>query len=146
MRIENKKIGMVLGVYILSIIFFVQSFQMVEDSGLFPRFVSVLIIFLNSLYLLEIYRGTDRTEKNKKDEIVYKKLYIMIILSALYILIVPFLGYFIATIIFMVVSMNSLGVKNNKKILSIAIISALVIYLCFSVLLKVHIPVSFLGI
>ncbi|WP_163469924.1 tripartite tricarboxylate transporter TctB family protein [Fusobacterium sp. IOR10] len=146
MRIENKKIAMVLGVYILSIMFFIQSFQMIKDSGLFPRFISGIIIFLNTLYLLEIYRGKDESKKNKKDEIVYKKLYVMIFLSAVYILVVPFLGYFISTIIYMVISMNSLGVKNKKTIVLVSIGSALVIYLCFSILLKVHIPVSFLGI
>ncbi|MDP0488015.1 MAG: tripartite tricarboxylate transporter TctB family protein [Fusobacterium sp. JB019] len=146
MKIESKKIGMIVGVYFISIMFFIQSFQMIKDSGLFPRFVSGLIIFLNTLYVIEIYRGRDVTTKNKKDEIVYKKLYIMIVLSVVYILITPFLGYFFTTIIYMAVSMKSLGVENNKKILFISIVSALVIYLCFSILLKVHIPVSFLGI
>ncbi|MDP0492792.1 MAG: tripartite tricarboxylate transporter TctB family protein [Fusobacterium sp. JB021] len=146
MKIESKKIGMIVGVYFISIMFFIQSFQMIKDSGLFPRFVSGLIIFLNTLYVIEIYRGRDVTTKNKKDEIVYKKLYIMIALSIVYILITPFLGYFFTTIIYMAVSMKSLGVENNKKILFISIVSALVIYLCFSILLKVHIPVSFLGI
>jgi len=146
MKIESKKIGMIVGVYFISIMFFIQSFQMIKDSGLFPRFVSGLIIFLNTLYVIEIYRGRDVTTKNKKDEIVYKKLYIMIALSVIYILITPFLGYFFTTIIYMAVSMKSLGVENNKKILFISIVSALVIYLCFSILLKVHIPVSFLGI
>lgn len=146
MKIESKKIGMIVGVYFISIMFFIQSFQMIKDSGLFPRFVSGLIIFLNTLYVIEIYRGRDVTTKNKKDEIVYKKLYIMIVLSVVYILITPFLGYFFTTIIYMAVSMKSLGVENNKKILFISIVSALIIYLCFSILLKVHIPVSFLGI
>ena len=69
MKIESKKIGMIVGVYFISIMFFIQSFQMIKDSGLFPRFVSGLIIFLNTLYVIEIYRGRDVTTKNKKDEI-----------------------------------------------------------------------------
>lgn len=141
----QKKYIAVLIIYIVTFSFFIQSFSMVKDSGLFPRLISGVLIFLNTLYALEIYRGIDN-KKKKKDDIVTSKLVGIIALSALYVVVVNFLGYVITTLIYLPATMKYLGITNKKVIVLASVISVVVIYLCFVVLLDVPIPTGILGI
>lgn len=141
----QKKYIAVLLIYIVTFSFFIQSFSMVKDAGLFPRLISGILIFLNTLYTIEIYRGVDN-KKKKKDDIVTSKLVGIIVLSALYVVIVNFLGYVVTTLIYLPVTMKYLGITNKKIIILSSVISVVVIYLCFVVLLDVPIPTGILGI
>ncbi len=141
----QKKYIAVLIIYIVTFSFFIQSFSMVKDSGLFPRLISGVLIFLNTLYALEIYRGIDN-KKKKKDDIVTSKLVGIIALSALYVVVVNFLGYVITTLIYLPATMKYLGITNKKVIVLVSVISVVVIYLCFVILLDVPIPTGILGI
>lgn len=141
----QKKYIAVLIIYIVTFSFFIQSFSMVKDSGLFPRLISGVLIFLNTLYALEIYRGIDN-KKKKKDDIVTSKLVGIIALSALYVVVVNFLGYVITTLIYLPATMKYLSITNKKVIVLASVISVVVIYLCFVVLLDVPIPTGILGI
>ena len=141
----QKKYIAVLIIYIVTFSFFIQSFSMVKDSGLFPRVISGVLIFLNTLYALEIYRGIDN-KKKKKDDIVTSKLVGIIALSALYVVVVNFLGYVITTLIYLPATMKYLGITNKKVIVLVSVISVVVIYLCFVILLDVPIPTGILGI
>ncbi len=141
----QKKYIAVLIIYIVTISFFIQSFSMVKDAGLFPRLISGILIFLNTLYGIEIYRGIDN-KKKKKDDIVTSKLIGIVALSTLYIILVNYLGYVITTLVYLPVTMRYLGIKNNKVIALSSIVSVVVIYLCFVTLLDVPIPTGILGI
>lgn len=141
----QKKYIAVLLIYVVTFSFFIQSFSMVRDAGLFPRLISGILIFLNTLYAIEIYRGIDN-KKKKKDDIVTSKLIGIITLSALYVIVVNFLGYVVTTLIYLPVTMKYLGITNKKIIIFSSVISVVVIYLCFVVLLDVPIPMGILGI
>ncbi|NME36297.1 MULTISPECIES: tripartite tricarboxylate transporter TctB family protein [Fusobacterium] len=143
-KFQKKYIAVII-IYIVTFSFFIQSFSLVKDAGLFPRLISGILIFLNTLYALEIYRGIDN-KKKKKDDMLPNKLIGIIVLSTLYVIIVNFLGYVITTLIYLPVTMRYLGIKNNKIILLSSVISVTVIYLCFVTLLDVPIPTGILGI
>lgn len=143
-KFQKKYIAVII-IYIVTFSFFIQSFSFVKDSGLFPRLISGILIFLNTLYALEIYKGKDN-KKKKKDDILSNKLIGIIILSTLYVIIVNFLGYVITTLFYLPVTMKYLGIKNNKIIILSSTISVTIIYLCFVTLLDVPIPTGILGI
>ena len=143
-KFQKKYIAVII-ISIVTFSFFIQSFSLVKDAGLFPRLISGILIFLNTLYALEIYRGIDN-KKKKKDDMLPNKLIGIIVLSTLYVIIVNFLGYVITTLIYLPVTMRYLGIKNNKIILLSSVISVTVIYLCFVTLLDVPIPTGILGI
>lgn len=140
----SKKYIAVLIIYAIIFSFFIQSFSMAKDSGLFPRLISGILIILNTLYAIEIYQRKDKTKK-KKDEISHNKLIGIICLSFLYVVFVNFLGYIVATIIYLPITMKYLGITNNKIIILSSLISVIVIYLCFVTLLDVPIPTGILG-
>lgn len=140
----SKKYIAVLIIYAVIFSFFIQSFSMAKDAGLFPRLISGVLIILNTLYAIEIYQGKDK-DKKKKDEISHNKLIGIIGLSFLYVVLVNFLGYVITTVIYLPTTMKYLGIKNNKVIVLSSLISVVVIYLCFVTLLDVPIPTSILG-
>lgn len=143
-KFQKKYIAVII-IYIVTFSFFIQSFSLAKDAGLFPRLISGILIFLNTLYMIEIYKGKDN-KKKKKDDILPNKLIGIIVLSTLYVIIVNFLGYIITTLIYLPVTMKYLGIKNNKIIFLSSIISVIVIYLCFVTLLDVPIPTGILGI
>ncbi|WP_027128744.1 tripartite tricarboxylate transporter TctB family protein [Fusobacterium perfoetens] len=143
-KFQKKYIAVII-IYIVTFSFFIQSFSLIKDAGLFPRLISGVLIFLNTLYALEIYRGKDN-KKKKKDDMLPNKLVGIIVLSTLYVILVNFLGYVITTLIYLPVTMKYLGIKNNKIIFLSSIISVVVIYLCFVTLLDVPIPTGILGI
>ena len=140
---KNKEIYSIVFIYIVAITFFKQSINMRADAGLFPKFLSLLTIILNSLYLLNIIK---EKVKKEKEEISIKKFYIMLIISILYIIFIRLIGFILSSLIFLIVSMKLLEVKNNKKIILIAISTVFIIYVCFSIFLNVPMPTGFLGL
>ena len=142
---KNKEIYSIVFIYIVAITFFKQSINMRADAGLFPKFLSLLTIILNSLYLLNIIKEKVKLKK-EKEEISIKKFYIMLIISILYIIFIRLIGFILSSLIFLIVSMKLLELKNNKKIILIAISTVFIIYVCFSIFLNVPMPTGFLGL
>lgn len=138
MKKTNKFMAIIM-IYIVSSIFFVQSFSMVKDAGLFPRLISGILIFLNTLYAVEVYKEKEVTKK-KKDEMDSNKLIGIILLSGAYVILVKFLGYIITTIFYLPVSMNYLGIISKKIITIATILTVAIIYFCFVIVLNVPIP------
>lgn len=142
---KNKEVYSITFIYIVAITFFKQSMNMRADAGLFPKFLSISIIILNSLYLISIIKERIKIEK-VKEEMSVKKFYIMLIISILYIIFIKLIGFILSSLIFLIISMKLLEVKNNKKIILISISTVLIIYICFAIFLNVPMPTGFLGL
>lgn len=141
---RNQLISVVV-IYLVVILFFVQSFSLKQDAGFFPRILSICIGVLNTIELFKLLKGTQAISKKKKEEVEAKKLYAVLGISTLYILGLKPLGFIIASLAYLIVMMPLLNVKNKKVVILASVATVLVIYVSFGVLLKVPMPKGILG-
>lgn len=112
-----------------------------KDSRLFPMIICVLGIILATVYLVQVLRG------KAKDQYVGENPFagtgraaIMCLLLIIYIVLNFLTGYYIATIVFIPVTMLFLGNRKWLTILLTTAVYPLVIYLIFDLLLKMQMP------
>lgn len=132
-------------IYLVVIIFFVQSFSLKQDAGFFPRILSVCIGILNTIELLKILKGNQVVSKKKKEEVELKKLYAILGVSTLYILGLKPLGFIVSSLVYLMIMMHLLNVKSKKVVVLASVATVLIIYVSFGVLLKVPMPKGILG-
>ncbi len=142
---KYKQLIAVVFIYAIALFFLVGSFSMKQDAGLFPRLIAITLMIINTLYAINILRGKAPIKK-KIDEIVPKKMKYILVISLVYIILLKYLGYVITTAIFLPTSMYLLGVKRPRTLLVVTVLTVLIIYISFGVMLKVPMPKSFLGI
>lgn len=145
MKGKTKEIISAIFLYIVSISFFAIALNLKGDAGLFPKILSALIFILNTIELFNVVVRNKIKLVKKEDRDNIKLLTILLCCIGYIILIKP-LGFLISTVVFLAVTLKLLGVKELKLILLVSIITSLVIYLSFGVLLKVQIPVGIFGI
>ncbi len=125
----------------LSIIFYLLSY-MFPDSGavgpaVVPRLWIYFLIPLNILLIIKTIRSKNLIKVPETQlDLVYK----IIITLILYLISIYFLGYFISSFIFVLVSLKILGYKAKLKALIIAISWILFSWLIFYKLLYVPLP------
>ena len=141
---RKKEFASIIFLFAVSIFFFLGAKGMEGDSGLFPKILSGLIFVLTFVELGVVL--TNRTkESKKKEERSLRKLLFIIVLSILYVVLIKPLGFVVSTFLFLTGSMILLEVKNKKIAVLVPIITVVLIYFVFKILLKVQIPVGFLG-
>lgn len=141
---RKKEFASIIFLFAVSIFFFLGAKGMEGDSGLFPKILSGLIFVLTCVELGVVL--TNRTkESKKKEERSLRKLLFIIVLSILYVVLIKPLGFVVSTFLFLTGSMILLEVKNKKIAISVPFITVALIYVVFKILLKVQIPVGFLG-
>lgn len=132
-------------VFLTSLFFMVHSFDLEKDAGLFPRYLSGFLIFLDALYLVDVLRGKD-VPKKKREEIVKGRLLGAAAVSVAYVAALNFLGFLITSMICIPVFMVILGVRSKRTIALMSIISVAVLWAFFSMFLKVPLPEGILQI
>lgn len=137
---KNKELYGIVFIYIVVGLFFQQSFSLSKDAALFPRFLSILIFIMNTLYLFNLLKEKDI--KITKKDFVTKKFLTILFLSVIYVFLLSILGFVIATFLFLIISMKLLKAGSNKVIFIISFLTVLIIYVSFSMLLNVPIPVG----
>lgn len=123
--------------------------RFIGDSGLgpdfFPKVISVILFVLSGINLyfkiLSEKKNTDNIEKKETD---IKKTLIVILVFAIYILLIGKLGYLSSTILFSFIVISIL--KQKAMILKIvySIIFPVTLYLLFTHIFKVTLPVGIL--
>ena len=141
---KKKEFASIIFLFIVSIFFFLGAKGMEGDSGLFPRILSGIIFVLTCIELGVVL--TNRTkESKKKEERSSRKLLYIIGLSVLYVLLIKPLGFVVSTFLFLAGSMALLEVKDKRLAVLVPILTVVIIYVVFKILLKVQIPVGILG-
>ena len=136
---RTKRLMLVGAVYLTCAFFFVNSFALKQDAGLFPRYLSILLGLLNTLYLADVLRNKD-VPKKKKEEIVRSRLLGAVLLAVVYVATLNILGVLAASLICIPVMMVILGVRNKLVIVLMSVIAVAVLWLFFGVFL--HVPLS----
>lgn len=140
----NHNYILVIFLYIWSSIFLfiIPSIKNV-DSRLFPYIISILTIVSATLLLLKTYYNWGK----KEDPVDFSgtlSALVMAVLLFVYTVTIAAIGFYLATPLYLFISMWVLGQKNIKLIFTVSLLTPLVVYVFFDFLLKLQIPKGFL--
>lgn len=128
---------------ILSVFAIFQSLKISENEltttspGAFPIFISTLLLVFSVWIFIE---GRKKHKNPSKDKIFTKEIISIIILLILYSLLLESIGFEIATLGFLFLSMSYLSKKNTIRNLLISLLTVGIIIFVFKTVFKVVLP------
>ena len=117
-------------------VFYYKSFSYPDESTIYVRFILIILIILSVL----LFFLSKKTEKRSLKELFSRKITLALILTIVYIVLIPIIGYFTSTFLFLVGFMWLYNHKGIPKYLIIATVSSIGIYILFQKLLTVWFP------
>ena len=144
MKMKKTDIGVVVFMYAVCAFFYAYSFDLSEESKSYPIFTIALLFGLTTLYLIQMIISARRFGVESGVDEVFagfkvKQFVLSVILTIVYFLIIKFIGFFTATIIFMVASFIYLKVPKLHALIATVAMN-LLIYLAFIQFLGVRLP------
>lgn len=107
------------------------------SPGAFPLFISILLLGFSIWIFIE---GSKRDENPSKDKIFTKEIIFIIILLLLYSLLLEIMGFEMATLGFLFLSINYLTKSNTIRNLFISLLTIGIIIIVFKIVFKVILP------
>ena len=146
MKMKKTDIGVVAFMYLVCAYFYSQTLQLKADSQTYPKFTIILLFGLTTLYLVEMLiaakkHGVESGVNEVFKDFVPKQFFVCLCATILYLVCIHFLGFYIATVLFMLAVLLFLRVPLPAALISIAVIMAL-IYFAFGKFLGVRLPVG----
>ena len=144
MKMKKTDIGVVLFMYVFCGLFLYLSQDLSESSKTYPLFTIWLLFGLTTLYLIRMLVSTGKYGvESGTDELFdgFKPAQFLFCLAmtVVYMLMVKFIGFFVATIVFMLAVLLFLRVPIKATIIAVVSINLLV-YLAFVKFLGVRLP------
>ena len=141
MKMKKTDIGVVVFMYAVCAFFYVYSFKLSENSKSYPLFTITLIFFLTTLYLIQMILSARRFGVESGVDTVFAgfkpaQFFVSLGLTLLYFLMMKYLGFFTATIVYMAAALLYLRVPLIHSGITLVAMN-LLIYLAF---------VKFLGV
>lgn len=126
---------------------FLLTFGMPGNAPIFPRVASTLLFLLGGiLALLNGFAMWGRTDDDLKPVAFadfINPLYSLIIMIG-YAAAITLAGFYVATILMMIIYMLHLGVRSIKTVVGVTALVVVLVYLVFSLQLEVPLPKGFL--
>lgn len=145
MKMKKTDIGVVAFFYLVSIYFYTQTIKLPASSQTYPMFTVTLVFGLTTLYLVQmiVRAAKNGTESGKEDFKDFLPVQFLVCFCAtiVYLVLIHFFGFYIATAIFMVGVLLFLRVPPLATAISVVVILAL-IYFAFQKFLGVRLPVG----
>ena len=144
MKMKKTDIGVVAFMYAVCAFFYAYSYKLTEESKTYPIFTIALLFALTTLYLVQmIINARKFGVESGADEVFagFKpvQFIVSIVLTLVYFLMIKYLGFFSATIIFMFASLLYLKVHIVPAVISVLVMN-LLIYFAFVRFLGVKLP------
>ena len=122
--------------------------QLPPKAARYPYFVLGLMIFLTLLLAINTFLIKPKnTEENKEEDQfkgnLYGQFFLVIALSAIYVILIDIIGFFVTTAVYLFVTMLALK-SNIKWSIIVSILFPIFLYLIFVSFLKVPVPRGFL--
>lgn len=136
-------------IYLFVLFFAYQTSQLPEEAQSYPTFLLASVFALNSIYLaVSIWRF--KAKKEFKDDLAHlydgfipKQFFSIAAGAVIYVALIHWFGYYIASVLYMCVALALLRVK--AKWIAVVIVSLLVvIWLVFTLFLRVPLPTGIL--
>ena len=126
-------------IYLWALAFLVSIPQIANtQSRMFPIIVSVFAILLATVFLLKTYFAKGKGEL--PDFSGSGMAMLMTVLLIIYVGAIWFMGFYLATPIYLYVTMWVLGQRRKRLMIIISLLTPLCVYLFFSLLLGMRIP------
>ena len=137
-----------IGLFILEAFYFLLIKQLPPKAARYPYFVLGLMVFLTLLLAINTFLIKPKnTEENKEEDQfkgnLYGQFFLVIVLSAVYVILIDIIGFFVTTAIYLFVTMVVLK-SNIKWSIVVSIVFPIFLYLVFVSFLKVPVPRGFL--
>ena len=137
-----------IGLFILEAFYFLLIKQLPPKAARYPYFVLGLMVFLTLLLAIHTFLIKPKnTEENKEEDQfkgnLYGQFFLVIALSAVYVILIDIIGFFVTTAVYLFVTMLALK-SNIKWSIIVSILFPIFLYLVFVSFLKVPVPRGFL--
>lgn len=137
-----------IGLFILEAFYFLLIKQLPPKAARYPYFVLGLMVFLTLLLAINTFLIKPKnTEENKEEDQfkgnLYGQFFLVIALSAVYVILIDIIGFFVTTAVYLFVTMLALK-SNIKWSIIVSILFPIFLYLIFVSFLKVPVPRGFL--
>ncbi len=148
MKMKKTDVGVVIFMYLVCALFLYMSQSLSETSKTYPMFTIWLLFGLTTLYLVTMFvnagkYGVESGVKELFDGFKPVQFLFCIALTVVYMLMVKYIGFFVATIVFMFAVLQFLRVRMVASLISVAAINLLV-YFAFVKFLGVRLPAGLL--
>ena len=137
-----------IGLFILEAFYFLLIKQLPPKAARYPYFVLGLMVFLTLLLAINtfIIKPKNAEEDKGEDQFkgnLYGQCFLIMALSAVYVILIDIIGFFVTTAIYLFVTMVTLK-SNIKWSIVVSILFPVFLYLIFVSFLKVPVPKGFL--
>ena len=144
MKMKKTDIGVVTFMYAVCAFFYAYSYKLTEESKTYPMFTIALLFALTTLYLVQMILSARKFGVESGADEVFAgfkpvQFIVSIVLTLVYFLMIKYLGFFSATIIFMFASLLYLKVHIVPAVISVLVMN-LLIYFAFVRFLGVKLP------
>lgn len=139
-------IGVVAFMYIVCAYFYSQTVKLKPASQTYPKFTIILLFGLTTLYLVQMLVAAKKYGVESGVDEVFKdfqpaQFFFCLAATIVYLVLINYLGFYIATVIFMVAVLLFLKVPPLATAIAVVAIVGL-IYLAFQKFLGVKLPVG----
>ena len=137
-----------IGLFILEAFYFILIKQLPAKAARYPYFVLGLMVFLTLLLAINTFLIKPKNAEEDKGEDQFKgnlygQFFFIMALSAVYVILIDIIGFFVTTAIYLFVTMVILK-SNIKWNIVVSIVFPIFLYLVFVLFLKVPVPRGFL--
>ncbi|PHI10651.1 tripartite tricarboxylate transporter TctB family protein [Fusobacterium polymorphum] len=137
-----------IGLFILEAFYFLLIKQLPPKAARYPYFVLGLMVFLTLLLAINTFLIKPKNSEEDKEEDQFKgnlygQFFLIMALSAVYVILIDIIGFFITTAIYLFVTMVTLK-SSIKWSIVVSILFPVFLYLIFVSFLKVPVPKGFL--
>ena len=144
MKMKKTDIGVVAFMYAVCAFFYAYSGKLTAESKTYPMFTIALLFALTTLYLIQMIISARKFGVESGADEVFAgfkpvQFIVSIVLTLVYFLMIKYLGFFSATIIFMFASLLYLKVHIVPAVISVLVMN-LLIYFAFVRFLGVKLP------
>lgn len=148
MKMQKTDIGVVAVMYAVCALFYYMNSQLKEESQTYPTFTIALLFGLTTLYLVQmLFKARKFGVESGADKVFagfqVKQFFVCLALVIGYLVLMYYLGFYVSTVAFMVVTLLFLRVPIPQLALSVISVT-LLCYLAFSMFLGVKMPAGLL--
>ena len=141
---KKTDIGVVAFMYAVCAFFYVYSFKLSASSKTYPMFTIALLFGLTTLYLVQMIIAARKFGVESGADEVFAgfkpmQFFVSLALTVVYFFMMKYIGFFTATIVFMIASLLYLRVRPVPMIITVVAMN-LLIYLAFVKFLGVRLP------
>jgi len=144
---KKTDIGVCLVMYGVCAFFLYMTLKLPKSAQIYPLCVISLLAALTTLHVFNMIRGAirDGVTSGLEDlkDFIPSQFFIIFAMIVIYLVIMPYLGFYISSVIFMSSVLIFLRVKIWQAVLAEAVIIALV-YCAFTLFLEVRLPAGVL--